>query len=119
MNSHKLTKPLFMSPILMAAPLIAVETEIQGQVQEVSGGRVKIAYQGNFIPNIGYPVDIGFKLDKNFIPGEGKWKIVEVNFECAWASARGKTGDPAVDYLVTIQSDSLKRRARRKQIFMD
>jgi hypothetical protein len=85
--------------------LWAVDTIIQGKVAGIQGGRVKIAYEGPYAPNVGDPIEIGFKIGDDFISVEGKWKIVEVGPEFVWAEAqRADGGEPAVDYLVVIHT---------------
>ncbi len=85
--------------------LAASEIANQGKVVEVRDSRVKIEYEGQYAPNIGDPVEIGFKLGEDFIPVEGEWKIVEVSPPFVWVQAKGTgAGTPAIDYLAIIHS---------------
>jgi len=115
MNKRKLNKILVLVAAFflfsVTAPLLAAETTIKGKVVEVDTSRVKIEYEGQYAPNVGDMVEIGFKLGNDFIPVEGDWKIVNVSAQFAWAQAKGAgAGTPAPDYLAVIQSNNPKAR---------
>ena len=85
---------------------------IQGKVVEVQGGKVKIKYEGQYAPRIGDEVDIGFKIGNDFVPVEGDWKVVDVNEQFFWASAKGPgTGTPGLDYLAAVSTRNPQKRA--------
>ncbi|MBN2437034.1 MAG: SEL1-like repeat protein [Deltaproteobacteria bacterium] len=89
----------------MVVPLPAAEMTIQGKVVEVQGPKVKVEYAGEYAPNVGDPIEIGFKIGEDFIPVEGRWTIVEVGPKFVWASSEGPgAGTPAPDYLAVVHS---------------
>ena len=97
--------------VLLTAPFATAGSVIKGTVAAIQGGRVKIAYEGALAPNVGDAVEIGFRIDNDLIPVEGKWKIVEVGSEFVWAEAEGgRGGEPSHDYSVVIHSDNPKKR---------
>ena len=98
--------------LVLAGPLLAAGITIKGKVAEVRGSKVKITYSGEYAPNVGERVQIGFEIGGEFIPVEGKWKIVEVESDFAWARAGGSgAGTPATDYLAVIRSSNPQKRA--------
>lgn len=112
MKKHNLIYIWMISGILILLFVIthmsAEEASIQGRVILVNGQRVKIEYEGEYIPNIGDTVEIGFKLGDDFIPVEGNWKIIETDKQFAWAQAEeSDAGTPAVDYLAIIHPINL------------
>jgi hypothetical protein len=102
--------------ILLLCFLIFSGTEpwlgIDGKVVEVQDKKVKIIFEGRFVPRIGDKVSIGFRLDNQFIPVEGNWKIVDINAEFAWASAKGAgAGKPGLDYEASVSTQNPQMRA--------
>jgi len=85
---------------------------IDGKVVEVQGKKVKIIFEGKYLPRIGDKVSIGFRLDNQFIPVEGDWKIVDINAEFAWASAEGAgAGKPGLDYEASVSTQNPQKRS--------
>ncbi|MFC1580157.1 hypothetical protein ACFL4N_04530 [Thermodesulfobacteriota bacterium] len=85
---------------------------IDGKVVEVQGGKVKIIFEGKYVPRIGDKVSIGFRLGNDFIPVEGNWKIIDINAEFAWASAKGSgAGKPGLDYEASVSTQNPQKRA--------
>jgi hypothetical protein len=98
--------------ILATASLLTAGSAIQGRVAGIQGGRVKIAYEGPYAPNIGDPIEIGFKIGDDFISVEGKWKIVEVGPEFVWAEVQGGGGgEPSLGYIAVIDSTNPQSRS--------
>ena len=104
---------VFMFP---AAYSFAAGTKIQGRVLESAGDRVKIGYQGPYMPNVGDTVEIGFKDGSDFIPLGGQWEIVETNSQFVWAKAQDRTDEPPVDYLAIIHSSNPRKRAKEGKL---
>jgi len=85
---------------------------IDGKVVEVQGKKVKIIFEGKYVPRIGDKVSIGFRLGNDFIPVEGNWKIIDINAEFAWASAKGSgAGKPGLDYEASVSTQNPQKRA--------
>lgn len=53
---------------------------------------VKITYEWLYAPNVGDPIEIGIKISDDFIPSEGKWKILKVGTKFVWAETEGVGG---------------------------
>lgn len=85
---------------------------IRGKVVS-TGSDIKIAYEGEFSPVKGDPVEIGFNIGDDFIPVEGQWKISKVEGQFAWAKALDSNhGDPSIGYLAVIKSSSLRKERK-------
>jgi hypothetical protein len=98
--------------VLLLTGVSPADMTIKGKVISSAKSEVKIDYKGDHAPNVGDPVEIGFKLGEDFIPVEGKWTISKVTFKYAWAKVESPAGEaPAVDYLVVIYSASPGNRA--------
>lgn len=80
-----IAKVILLGLICFVSPIseVAAETAINGKVVSVSP-KVKIEYKGQYAPNVGDPVEIGFKLEEDFIPVEGNWKIEKVELRYVW-----------------------------------
>ena len=104
--------------LLPTALSFAAETKIEGMILESAGDRVKIEYQSDYMPNIGDPVEIGFKAKSEFIPLKGQWKIVKADSQFVWAKAQGRTEEPPVDYLAIIHSSNPRKKAKEGQLFI-
>ncbi len=90
----------------------AAETLIKGTVVEVKTD-IKIEYQGKWAPELGDPVEIGFKIGDDFAAVEGDWQIVLVEHQYVWAENKGTKGEkPAVGYIVNIQSKAPLDRSK-------
>jgi len=98
--------------LIFGAPLLPAATTIKGTVVDVQGSKVKIEYNGEYAPNAGDPVEIGFEIGEDFAPVEGEWKIVEAGPDFAWAQAEGAdAGTPALDYIAIISSQNPRERS--------
>ena len=102
--------------IFPAAHSFATETKIEGRILESAGDRVKIEYQGDYMPNIGDPVEIGFKAKSDFIPLKGQWRIVKADSQFVWAKAQGRTEEPPMDYLAIIHSRNPRKKAKEGKL---
>lgn len=85
---------------------------IEGKVVAIQGDKVKIKYEGKYAPRVGDKVSIGFRLDNEFVPVEGDWKVVDVNAEFFWAGAKGSgAGKPGLDYSAGVSTRNPQKRA--------
>ncbi len=88
----------------------AAETRIKGKVVAVDP-EIKIEYEGDYAPNEGDSVEIGFNLDGDFIPVEGTWEITKIGVRYVWTKAtNADKADVAVGYHTKILSKSPKAR---------
>ena len=110
---------------MVSSPAVALT--IRGKVVETDNSGVKIEYQGEYAPNVGDLVEIGFEIGDDFASVEGEWKIVKVRSEFVLAEAGStEAGTPGRDYLAVIQSENpqkmtvfTSRKDTSEKVFQD
>ena len=83
---------------------------IPGEVIEVRDREVIIEYTGEFIPNVGDTVSIGFEVDGIFVPYRAYWIVMEVG--SSYVSALNMDSEqerPQIGYAAHIRSESPSR----------
>lgn len=85
--------------------------ELKGKLVGVSDRQVRIAIEGDYLPQLGDEVTISFQLPGGPLVRVGTWKVSKVRPDFVEATLVEATGKPAVDQIATIDSPNPTRRA--------
>lgn len=105
------TVPLLLALLTGILPSFAKGVEIPGTVTKVTGSKVKIVCDSEYVPSEGDSVRIGFELGGELIVVEGTWTIVEARPDFSWAAREeGGVGTASTGYVAVISSPDPKTK---------
>jgi len=87
--------------------------ELLGKVVSVEGKQVDIQVEGEWLPQMGDQVSIGFEVPPiGFVALRGKWAISSINATTVTADPQGETKQPQLEQLVKIQTENPQFRQK-------
>ena len=96
--------------ILALGAVHAVAAELRGKVTAVTGSDVRIAVDGDLLPQVGDAVRLSFSIQGGPEVPVGQWRVSAVSADGVQATRVQATGTPTVGQTATIDSASPTRR---------
>jgi len=84
--------------------------ELKGKVISVAAQQVRLAIEGDYLPQVGDQATISFQIPGGPTVRVGTWKVSELGADFVTATLVEATGTPAVDQIAIIDSAKPSRR---------
>jgi hypothetical protein len=95
---------LIVALVFLATPASASAAEIHGKVTGVLGKDVRLALEGDLLPQAGDEVTIRFQIPGGPMVVVGTWRVSSIEADSVLATLVDATGSPAIDQHATIVS---------------